>query len=97
MNFDIVSSRKERNTMPEKDELLKRIEVNPEIMIGKPTIRGTRLTVGYILGLLAEGWPINQILAEYDHITADDIAACLLFAQETVDHVSFIPLASDNS
>lgn len=82
--------------MNEKDELLKRIEINPKVMVGKPIIKGTRMTVGHILGLLAEGWPVNQIIAEYDHITTDDIAACLLFAQETLDHVSFVPLTADN-
>lgn len=82
--------------MYDRDELLKRIGTNPTVMVGKPVIKGTRMTVGHILGLLAEGWPVNQIIAEYDHITAEDVAACLVFAQETMDHVSFMPIAADN-
>lgn len=64
-----------------KEELLKRIHVDPNIMVGKPVIRGTRLTVGHILGLLADGWTFEEIKAEHRKLTQDDIAACLLFAQ----------------
>ena len=47
------------------EELLERITINPKIMVGKPVIRGTRLTVEYILGLLAHGISIEEILDEY--------------------------------
>ena len=56
---------------------MRRILVDPGIMGGKPVIRGTRLTVDYILGLLAHGASIEEILGEYDGLEADDIRACL--------------------
>jgi uncharacterized protein (DUF433 family) len=51
-------------------------------MVGKPVIRGTRLTVQYILGLLAHGATIEEILQEYEGLTREDILACLQFAKE---------------
>jgi uncharacterized protein (DUF433 family) len=64
--------------MEQRDELIKRIEINPRIMGGKPVIHGTRIAVGLILGLLVEGWTNAEILAEYK-INEQDIAACLLW------------------
>ncbi len=61
-------------------QLLNWITLNPKIMVGKPVIKGTRLTVEYILGLLAKGASINEILDEYDGFTQEDVQACLLFA-----------------
>jgi uncharacterized protein (DUF433 family) len=62
------------------DPLLDRIVINPRVMVGKPIVRGTRLTVEYILSLLAHGATEAEILAEYDGLTRADIQACLLFA-----------------
>lgn len=78
------------------EELLCRIEIDPDVMVGKPVIRGTRLTVAHILGLLAAGWKTEQILTEYKKINEDDIAACLLFAHEAMNDVTFVPLAANN-
>ena len=64
----------------EDRELLKRVTTNPNIMTGKPVIRGTRLTVEYILNLLAHDATVTEILAEYDGLFESDIKACLLFA-----------------
>ncbi len=61
-------------------QLLERITLDPRIMVGKPVIRGTRLTVEYILNLLAYGATVAEILEEYDGLTQEDIQACLLFA-----------------
>jgi len=61
-------------------QLLERITLAPKVMVGKPVIRGTRLTVEYILNLLAHGATAPDILREYKGITQDDIQACLLFA-----------------
>jgi uncharacterized protein (DUF433 family) len=61
-------------------ELLSRITTNSEIMIRKPVIDGTRLTVEYILNLLAHGASIAKILEEYKSLEEADIRACLLFA-----------------
>lgn len=62
--------------------LLNRIIVNPQVMVGKPIIKGTRITVQHVLGLLAQETACSAILKEYPHITQDDIYACLLFAQQ---------------
>ncbi len=61
----------------ERDQLFERIVLNPKIMVGKPVIRGTRLTVQYILNLLAHGATVDEILQEYKGLTKEDILACL--------------------
>lgn len=62
------------------DQLLARITLNPKVMVGKPVIKGTRLTVEYVLGLLAHGTTFAEILEEYEGLTQEDIQSCLLFA-----------------
>ncbi len=59
--------------------LLDRIAIDPAVMVGKPVIKGTRLTVAHVVNLLAHGMTIDEILAEYDSLEIDDIQACLLF------------------
>ena len=76
----------------EPKQLLERIALNPEIMVGKPVIKGTRLTVQYILNLLAHGATIDEILHEYKGLTKEDILACLLYASETLKDTTFMPL-----
>jgi uncharacterized protein (DUF433 family) len=68
----------------EKGKLLERITINPKVMVGKPVIKGTRLTVQYILGLLAHGTTGDEILQEYEGLTREDIMAYLLFANEQI-------------
>jgi uncharacterized protein (DUF433 family) len=75
------------------DELLQRIIVDPKIMMGKPVIRGTRLTVDFILNLLAHGTTEEEICEEYAGLKKEDIQACLLFATKTLKDVDFMPLA----
>ncbi len=69
-------------------QLLERITLNPKVMTGKPVIRGPRLTVQYILGLLAHGANIEEILKEYEGLTREDILTCLLFATESLERFS---------
>lgn len=66
-------------------ELLERITLNPKVMVGKPVIRGTRLTVEYILGLLAHGATVPEILQEYEGLVEEDIQACLIFAAKSLE------------
>jgi uncharacterized protein (DUF433 family) len=73
-------------------ELLNRITTNPKVMTGKPVIRGTRLTVEYILNLLAHDTTVPEILSEYDGLVEADIKACLLFASRSLESASFMPL-----
>ena len=61
-------------------ELLKRITVNPDVMTGLPCIRGMRIPVTTVLGLLASGATEKEILADYPDLEPDDIRACLSYA-----------------
>lgn len=65
-------------------ELLKRINVNPAIFGGKPIIRGRRLAVEHVLGMLGAGDPIETILEGYDWLEREDVLACLLYARRLV-------------
>lgn len=61
-----------------------RITLNPDILVGKPTIKGTRLAVEFIIDLLAQGWSHDEILRNYPGLTIEDIQACLSYASETL-------------
>lgn len=69
-----------------KQSLLKRITVDPKIMIGKPVIKGTRLTVEIIVEKIAYGETIEELRIDYPFITEDDIKAALLYAAKCVAH-----------
>jgi uncharacterized protein (DUF433 family) len=62
------------------DDWQERIVVDPKILAGKPVIRGTRLSVEFILGLLANDWTIQQILNEYPQLKNEDVIAALKYA-----------------
>ena len=72
------------------EQLLGRIAIDPGVMVGKPVIKGTRLTVEYILNLLAHGATADEILFEYDGLLQEDLQACLLFATKSLEDVSFM-------
>jgi uncharacterized protein (DUF433 family) len=78
-------------------ELLERIVVNPKVMAGKPVIRGTRLTAEYVLNLLAHGASTDEILEEYEGLTADDVRACILFATKSLGSTDFMPLTVETA
>ena len=71
--------------MPEQD-LLARITVDPKIFGGKPIIRGRRLAVEHVLGMMAAGDNIDTLLAGYDWLEREDVLACLAYAQRVVGH-----------
>ncbi len=75
------------------EKLLERITLDPDVMTGKPVIKGTRLTVQFILGLLAHGASEKEILEEYNGLSGEDIRACLLFATESLEDTTFMPLS----
>jgi uncharacterized protein (DUF433 family) len=77
------------------DQLLERIVLNPKVMVGKPVIRGTRLTVDYVLNLLAHGATEKEILSEYKGLTEEDLRACFLFATKALKETEFMPLAAE--
>jgi uncharacterized protein (DUF433 family) len=65
------------------------------VMVGKPVIRGTRLTVEYVLNLLAHGATAGEILREYEGLTQEDIRACFLFATKSLESTTFMPLTAE--
>ena len=74
------------------DELLQRITVDPKVLVGKPVIAGTRLSVESILNQLAHGATADELAAEYVGLTKQDIQACLLFASRSLNNTDFMPL-----
>lgn len=78
----------------EDRELLERVTVSPEVMVGKPVIRGTRLTVEHVLNLLAHSMSPEEILDEYEGLAKEDVQACLLFASKSLESNAFMPLAA---
>ena len=69
-----------------QDRLLQRITINPAIFGGKPIIRGRRLAVEHVLGMLVAGDDIDTLLAGYDWLEREDIWACLTYADRMVVH-----------
>jgi len=74
------------------NELLRRIKINPEIMGGKPVIKGTRIPVESILRRLSEGLNIKEILEDYPYLTEEDIRAALLYASKVLEDETIIPV-----
>jgi len=75
------------------DALLERITIDPDVLVGKPVIRGTRLSVEFILNLLAHGATPDEVVQEYDGLAIEDVQACLLFASRALEDTEFMPLS----
>ena len=80
-----MSDQKQRLIIDEQ-ALLKRITINPKIFGGKPIIRGRRLAVEHILGMLAAGDAAETILEGYPWLEGEDIQACLVYARRVIGH-----------
>jgi uncharacterized protein (DUF433 family) len=78
-----------------EEKLLERITINPEIFGGKPIIRGRRLAVEHIMGMLASGDTPETILDGYPWLEREDIQACLVYAHRMVSHERIEPLAME--
>jgi len=76
----------------DENQLLRRITVNPEIFGGKPIIRGRRLAVAHVLGMLAAGDSQETLLSGYPWLEREDILACLAYAHRVVEHERIEPL-----
>ena len=61
-----------------------RIVIDPQVLVGKPVVKGTRLAVEFIIELLAQGWTEEQILGNYPGLTHEDVRACLQYASMTL-------------
>jgi uncharacterized protein (DUF433 family) len=70
--------------------LLDRISIDPEIVHGRPAVRGTRMRVSDVLSLLAAGADEAEILEDYPYLSAEDIKACLAYAAAQADHAIVI-------
>ena len=79
----------------DENKLLERITVDPEIFRGKPIIRGRRLAVEHVLGMLAAGDTPETVLQNYLWLEPADIQACLLYARRIVGHERIEPLVLD--
>ena len=70
-----------------------RIVIDPKILTGKPTIKGTRLAVEFIVDLLAQGWTEAEIIKNYPGLTHPDILACLSYASEVLKGERVFPIS----
>jgi len=77
------------NTMDWRD----RIGMDPKVLVGKPVIKGTRMSIEFLIELLANGWTHEQILKNYPHLAEEDIQAALHYAAETVKQEHVYPLS----
>lgn len=71
-----------------------RIVVNPKILVGKPTIAGTRISVELVLTLLAKGLSVEQVIAAYPHLSREDVFACIDYAAKRISSEEFFPAMS---
>ena len=59
-----------------------RIERNPAVLVGKPVVKGTRLSVEFVLDRLADGWTTEELVGKYPNLSSEDVLACLRYASE---------------
>jgi uncharacterized protein (DUF433 family) len=71
-----------------------RIVLDPAVLSGKPIIRGTRLSVDFVLGLMAEGWTESDIFRNYPGVSHEDLAACLAYARDVLQSEKVYPSAA---
>ena len=75
-------------------DLIKRITIDPNVMVGKPVIRGLRISVNQILKSLASGIEQDELLNEYPELEKEDILAALLYASNLIESEKIYPIAS---
>lgn len=68
-----------------------RIVIEPEVLAGKPVIKGTRLSVEFVVGLLAGGWTVEDVVREYDDVAREDVLACLAYAHQVLNDEKVYP------
>lgn len=69
-----------------------RILVDPKVLVGKPVIKGTRISVELIIDLLARNWTPDQIVSQYDHVAKEDVQACLEYVKELLGSERVYPV-----
>lgn len=70
-----------------------RIQIDPDVMLGKPVIRGTRISVELLLRRIAEGASEEDLLASYPHLTREDLRAAVAYAADEIAHTDSLPTA----
>jgi uncharacterized protein (DUF433 family) len=75
-------------------DLNERIAIDPSVLVGKPVIRGTRISVEFVLGLMAERWSEADILEAYPGLAVEDIQACLAYARDVMSSERVFPTAA---
>ena len=71
-----------------------RIVIDPDVLVGKPILKGTRLAVEFIIDLLAQGWTEAEILRNYPGLTHEDVQACLGYASATLQAEKVYPVVT---
>jgi uncharacterized protein (DUF433 family) len=72
-----------------------RIALSPDVLAGKPVISGTRLSVEFVIGLMADGWREADIIANYPGLTHEDIIACFAYARDVLGSERVFPSAAE--
>jgi uncharacterized protein (DUF433 family) len=71
-----------------------RIVIDPDVLVGKPVVKGTRLSVDFVIDLLAEGWSESEVLRNYPGLTHEDVKACLRYASATLRAEKVYPMVA---
>jgi uncharacterized protein (DUF433 family) len=71
-----------------------RISFSPQVLVGKPVVKGTRISVEQVLKVMADGWSEEDVLRAYPHLTRDDVHACLAYAAEALASERVYPLSA---
>ena len=71
-----------------------RVVIDPSILVGKPVVKGTRLAVEFLVGLMAQGWSEKDILDNYPGLMREDILACLAYAEDRLRSEKVYPLSA---
>ncbi|HEY5607001.1 MAG TPA: DUF433 domain-containing protein [Alphaproteobacteria bacterium] len=74
-----------------------RITLDPDVLAGKPIIRGTRVAVEFVVALFANGWSETEVLRNYPNLTREDLLACLQYAGELMRSEKVYPLTADGN
>ena len=77
------------------ERMMELIEINPKILVGKPIIAGTRISVELIVKLIAQGWKEEDIIKEYPVLKKEDIRAALFYAERLIEEEEVYPLVRD--
>ena len=67
-----------------------RIVATPDVLAGKPRVKGTRIPVQQVLQCLSEGWSVKKVIDQFPSLSKEDIQACVAYANEVLDHFKIV-------